>query len=79
MQYKTLGDFFRERREEMNYNYCQIERYTGVPHDLIRRIEENRYNPRRLTLISINRLAEFYGFSARWVYNKLEEEIHDGN
>lgn len=79
MDDKTLGDYFREAREIIGYNYCQIERFTGVPHDLVRRIEENNYNPRRLTFVSVARLAEFYGFSLRGIMEKLEEEINEGN
>lgn len=79
MNDKTLGDYFREAREIMGCNYCQIERFTGVPHDLVRRIEENNYNPRRLTFVSVARLAEFYGFSLRGIMEKLEEEIHADN
>lgn len=79
MNEKTLGDYFREAREIMGCNYCQIERYTGVPHDLVRRIEENSYNPRRLTFVSLARLAKFYGFSLRGIREKLEEEINEGN
>ena len=79
MNNKTLGDYFREAREIIGYNYYQIERFTGVPHDLVRRIEENNYNPRRLTFVSVARLAEFYGFSLRGIMEKLEEEINAGN
>lgn len=78
MSEKTLGDYFREAREIMGLNYCQIERNTGVPHDLVRRLEENSYNPRRVTFISIARLADFYGFSLRGIREKLEEEINEG-
>lgn len=79
MDDNTLGDYFREARESMGLNYCQIERITGVPHDLVRRIEEKRYNPRRLTFVSLARLAEFYCISLRWIQEKLEEEINEGN
>lgn len=79
MNDKTLGDYFREAREVMGCNYCKIERYTGVPHDLVKRIEENSYNPRRLTFVSVARLAEFYGFPLRWIREKLEEEINASN
>lgn len=79
MNDKTLGDYFREARESMCCNYCQIERNTGVPHDLVRRIEENNYNPRRLTFVSLARLAEFYCIPLCWVQEKLEEEINAGN
>ena len=79
MNDKTLGDYFREAREIMGLNYYQIECNTGVPHDLVRRIEEKRYNPKRLTFVSIARLADFYGFSLRCIREQLEEEIHAGN
>ena len=79
MNGKTLGDYFREAMEIIGLNYCQIERFTGVPHDLVRRLEENSYNPRRLTFISIARLADFYGFSLRCIRETLEEEIHEDN
>lgn len=79
MNVKTLGDYFREAREKMGYNYCQVERIAGVPHDLVKRIEENRYNPKRLTLISLCRLSRLYKISLDCVYWMLEEEIHAGN
>lgn len=79
MNEKTLGEYFREAREAMGYNYCQIERISGVPHDLIRRIEENSYNPRRLTFVSLARLAELYVLPLRWIQEKLEEEINAGD
>lgn len=79
MDVKTLGDYFREARESMGLNYCQIERITGVPHDLVRRIEEKRYNPRRLTFVSIARLAIFYGVPLHWIRVQLEEEIDESN
>ena len=79
MNVKTLGDYFREAREDMGYNYCQIERSTGVPHDLVKRIEENRYKPKRLTLISLFRLSRLYQIPIHWVCWKLEEEIHEDN
>lgn len=78
MSEKTLGDYFREAREIMGLNYCQIERNTGVPHDLVRRIEENNYNPRRLTFVSLARLAEFYCIPLRCIREQLEEEINEG-
>lgn len=75
----TLGDVFRERREELHMNYSQVERRSGVPHDLVKRIEENRYRPKRLTLISIYRLSKLYKLPMNWIYQQLEEEINAGN
>ena len=79
MNDKTLGEMLRNCREEMHMNYSQVERQTGVPHDLVKRIEENRYNPKRLTLISLFRLSRLYEIPIHWVCWKLEEEIHAGN
>ena len=79
MQYKTLGDIFRRCREDMRLNYSQVEKKTGVPHDLVKRIEENRYRPKRLTLISIYRLSKLYKLPMNFIYQQLEEEIHGGN
>lgn len=79
MNGKTLGDYLREARESMGLNYCQVERIAGVPHDLVKRIEENRYNPKRLTLISLFRLTRLYELSLHRVCWLLEEEIHAGN
>lgn len=74
-----IGDIFRERREELHMNYCQVERRSGVPHDLVKRIEEKRYCPKRLTLISIYRLSKLYELPMNLIYQQLEEEIHEGN
>ena len=79
MNDKTLGDIFRRCREDMRLNYSQVEKQTGVPHDLVKRIEENRYKPKRLTLISLYRLARLYELSIHRVCRKLEEEIHESN
>lgn len=79
MNDKTLCDIFRRCREDMHLNYCQVEKQTGVPHDLVKRIEENSYNPRRLTFVSLARLAELYGLPLRWIREKLEEEIYAGD
>ena len=75
----TLGDVFRTCREDMQLNYCQVEKRTGVPHDLVKRIEENRYRPKRLTFISIYRLAKLYKLPISWICKQLEEEINEGN
>lgn len=79
MNDKTLGDIFRRCREDMRLNYSQVEKQTGVPHDLVKRIEENRYRPKRLTLISIYRLSKLYKLPMNLIYQQLEEEIHAGN
>lgn len=79
MNDKTLGDIFRRCREDMHLNYSQIEKQTGVPHDLVKRIEENRYRPKRLTLISIYRLSKLYKLPMNFIYQQLEDEIHAGN
>ena len=75
----TLGDIFRTCREEMHLNYCQVEKRTGVPHDLVKRIEENRYKPKRLTLISIYRLSKLYKLPMNWICLHLEEEVNESN
>lgn len=79
MNDKTLGDIFRRCREDMHLNYSQVEKQTGVPHDLVKRIEENRYWPKRLTLISIYRLSKLYKLPMNFIYQQLEEEIHESN
>lgn len=79
MNDKTLGDIFRRCREDMHLNYSQVEKQTGVPHDLVKRIEENRYRPKRLTLISIYRLSKLYKLPMNFIYQQLEDEIHAGN
>lgn len=79
MNDKTLGDIFRRCREDMHLNYSQVEKQTGVPHDLVKRIEENRYRPKRLTLISIYRLSKLYKLPMNLIYQQLEEEINECN
>lgn len=79
MNDKTLGDIFRRCREDMHLNYSQVEKQTGVPHDLVKRIEENRYRPKRLTLISIYRLSKLYKLPMNFIYQQLEEETHESN
>lgn len=79
MNDKTLGDIFRRCREDMHLNYSQVEKQTGVPHDLVKRIEENRYRPKRLTLISIYRLSKLYKLPMNFIYQQLEEEINESN